>query len=225
MRAAGVDACKGGWFAVVLDPGRPAAGFQVSSLEALSAAVPDADGFAIDIPIGLPLHGYRDADLEARRVLGPRRSSVFFTPVRAALTAGSHAEASDASRRLTGKGVSRQAYALAPKILEAERWARDALAPVWEVHPEVSFTMMCGRPARWSKKSFAGMRERQRALDAAGILLDGLEEVSGDAAVDDVLDAAAVAWSAARLLRGEGASLPDPPDIDAETGRPVAIWV
>ena len=40
---------------------------------------------------------------------------------------------------------------------------------------------------------------------------------------DDVLDAAAVAWTAGRVVNGDAFSLPDPPELDPE-GRPVAVW-
>ena len=53
--------------------------------------------------------------------------------------------------------------------------------------------------------------------------LDGLGN-AGTAPLDDVLDAAACAWSAARIGRGDGnaVSLPNPPErID---GLSVAIW-
>nr|WP_231640215.1 DUF429 domain-containing protein [Micromonospora sp. NRRL B-16802] len=36
----------------------------------------------IDIPIGLPDTGRRQADVLAYKLVGPRRSSVFMTPVR-----------------------------------------------------------------------------------------------------------------------------------------------
>jgi predicted RNase H-like nuclease len=47
----------------------------------------------IDIPIGLPESGPRLADALARQVLGSRASSVFSTPIRAALEAEPYAEA------------------------------------------------------------------------------------------------------------------------------------
>jgi predicted RNase H-like nuclease len=43
-------------------------------------------------------------------------------------------------------------------------------------------------------------------------------------AVDDVLDAAAVAWTARRYVDGAARSLPDPPEAFAD-GWPAAIWV
>jgi predicted RNase H-like nuclease len=44
------------------------------------------------------------------------------------------------------------------------------------------------------------------------------------AAVDDVLDAAVVAWSGRRVLSGQADSLPDPPEVFSD-GWPSAIWV
>ena len=112
------------------------------------------------------------ADVEARLFLGSRRQSIFFTPVRAAVEAATHADATALSSQLTGSGISRQSHALAKKILEVEDWLPTAPCAVWEVHPEVSFALLIGRPARASKKTWAGMIERRQALAAAGINLD-----------------------------------------------------
>lgn len=224
MALVGVDACKGGWIAVCLVPQSAARGLFVPTLEELASSVPEAKAFAVDIPIGLPTEGRRSADVAARKFVGARRNSVFFAPVRTALQAPTHAEATEASRQLTGHGVSQQAYALGPKILEAERWRRHAPAPVWEVHPEVSFAVLLGHPARSPKKTWAGMFERLDALRSAGIELSDPGEAGERAAVDDVLDAAVAAWSAERLLNGRGLSLPDPPEVDPTTGNAMAIW-
>ncbi len=223
MVAVGIDGCRTGWIAVVL--GEADIGvFHLATIEALSDLVPDPTGIGIDIPIGLPDMGRRRADVEARVFLGSRRQSIFFTPVRAALEAATHADATAVSQRLTGSGISRQAHALAKKILEVEHWLPNAPCEVWEVHPEVSFALLTGRPARASKKTWAGMIERRDALEAAGINLDRAPHSVGlHAAVDDMLDAGVVAWSAARLLSGTGRSFPEPPTI-AASGRPVAIW-
>lgn len=224
MTVIGVDACKDGWLAVRLDSDRVARGLFARTLEEVASAAPDAQGFAVDIPIGLPDDGPRQADLEARRFLGARRSSVFLTPVRAALEAATHAEATAVARQRTGQGVSRQAYALAVKVLEADGWRERAPAPVWEVHPEVSFAVVLGRPASASKKTWAGMQERSEALRSVGIDVSRVGEAGARAAVDDVLDATVAAWSARRLVDGDAVSFPDPPEIDPTTGQAVAIW-
>jgi predicted RNase H-like nuclease len=68
------------------------------------------------------------------------------------------------------------------------------------------------------------MVERRHALASAGISLDAAPYEAGiHAAVDDVLDAGAVAWSATRLLNGTARSFPDPP-LTLPAGRPIAIW-
>src|SRR2546422_11663063 len=100
----GVDGCPGGWCAVALEvgEGRPrAAGAHVyrSFAEILAA---DAAVICIDIPIGLlDVPGQRRCDVEARRLLGPRRSSVFPPPSRRALAARSYREACDINFQLT----------------------------------------------------------------------------------------------------------------------------
>ena len=105
-----------------------------------------------------------------------------------------------------------------------EAWLPQAPCPLYEIHPEVSFAVLMGRPARASKKTWAGMVERRDALAGAGISLDRVaDDAASQAAVDDMLDAAVAAWSARRILEGRARSFPVTPDIDA-AGRPVAIW-
>ncbi|WP_441248866.1 DUF429 domain-containing protein [Kitasatospora sp. McL0602] len=73
------------------------------------------------------------------------------------------------------------------------------------------------------RESWAGQAARRALLAHAGIALpDDLGEV-GSVPPDDILDAAAAAWTAHRFLDGQAVSLPDPPQLDAR-GRPVAIW-
>ncbi len=222
--AVGVDGCGTGWIAVVLRPGEPAQAHYLARIDELTAAVPDAAVVGIDMPIGLPESGRRQADVLARVALGPRRSSIFFAPVRAALAAATHATGTAASVRLTGAGMSRQSYALAGKIFEVEQWLPQAPCPVHEVHPELSFATLLGAPAGAGKKSWAGMIQRREILGRHDIRLD---HVTGPAAryaaTDDMLDAGAAAWTAARLLAGRAESLPDPPEIDRD-GRLMAIW-
>ncbi len=224
MSVVGVDACKRGWIAIEVRADQHARGHFIDKLDNLLGHVPDVQTVAVDIPIGLPSRDRRQADVAAREFLGPRRSSVFFTPVREAFTAPTHAEASAISKDRTGHGISQQAYALGPKILEAEPWTASAPVPVWEVHPEVSFAVMMSQPAAWPKSTWLGMRERLDALDRQGITLDGVGAAGGMAGMDDVLDAAAAAWSALRIGRGDGLCLPDPPETVPGTGRGMAIW-
>jgi predicted RNase H-like nuclease len=210
---AGVDACRGGWIAIVLDDGRFADALFASGFARLLDGLARAAAVGVDIPIGLPDEGPRAADLAARAFVGPRRGSVFPTPPRAALLAATYAEA-----RQVLPSLSAQSFALGRKILEVEGCIEER---VFEVHPEVSFAALAGRHLRHSKRSWNGQMERRRLLSAAGVVLPE-ELAAGEAAADDVLDAAIAAWSAARRANGEAATLPVGPPL--QDGRPVAIW-
>jgi predicted RNase H-like nuclease len=219
----GVDACTKGWVGITDD----LRGYFGRDIHELVTAA-GHDGallvIAIDIPIGLPTTGPRQADVLARALVGRRASSVFSTPVRAALAAATHAEATAISVQATGKGLSRQAYALGRKILEVDRWARTAAQPVIEVHPEVSFATLAGRPLRHPKSTWSGSQERRRLLACAGLVVPSEIGMAGEmAGTDDVLDAAAAAWTALRYAKGEAACHPATPERFGD-GYEAAIW-
>jgi predicted RNase H-like nuclease len=210
---AGVDACKGGWVAIVVEDDQFTGSLLAATFAQLLGALADAAAVGVDIPIGLPSESGRGADRAARAFVGPRRNSVFPTASRAALDAPTYAEG-----RAIMPSLSAQSFALGKKILEVDSCLEER---VFEVHPEVSFAALAGRHLLHSKKSWNGQMERRRLLATAGIELPD-ELGVGQAPADDVLDAAIAAWSAARKARGEAAMLPPDPPIQA--GRPVAIW-
>jgi predicted RNase H-like nuclease len=196
----GVDGAKGGWVAVALDEDGVRDARFVSGLAGVLAAWPDADAYAVDMPIGLPATGRRRADEDAQRFVGPRRASVFFAPPRGALLLP-YAEALGVA-----PGLSRQAYSLGAKILEVEPLAaRDPR--VVEVHPECSFRELAGEPLEHPKTTWAGFRMRVRLLEAAGVVVPELPELP----ILDTVDAAAAAWSGLRVARGVARTLPDAP--------------
>lgn len=208
MRVAGVDGTKGGWIAIVLDGGQVARAHRLKAVATDFAQLADAEVVAVDVPIGF---GPRDADRLARERVGG--SSVFSIPERAAFEG------------IYGPGlkISAQAFAIGDRIRHVTSLAkRDRRFR--EVHPEVCFCAMNGeeRLAR-RKKSAGGMLQRMALLreQRIDIELPMLGDASG-VPLDDVLDAAACAWSASRIARGDAVSLPDPPQqID---GYGVAIW-
>ncbi len=219
-RVLGVDAAgKHGWVGVVLQEGN-FGGARLGSLRGLIDWAEPVDVIGVDIPIGHAGSGSRKADDEARRFVGPRASSVFPAPPAEALRAASYA---DANRVLQAAGLpmlSRQAWALVPKVLEAAEFGVDPR--LYEVHPEVSFCHMAGECLTWSKKSWNGILRRRRLLSSAGIEIpEEIPEV-GSVVADDLVDAAVVAWSANRIAAGKAHSLPDPPEVAAD--RLVAIW-
>lgn len=163
-----------------------------------------------------PTRGRRGTSVRRTEVL-----SVFAAPPREVVTAADYASANATLAELGAPKLSQQAWALIPKIVEAEAIAeRDKR--VVEVHPEVSFRHLAGRPLAWSKKSWNGLLLRRDLLAGAGIALPDLIPGVAGAAADDVVDPAAAAWLARRIATGAGRSLPDPPQLS--DGRRVAIW-
>lgn len=221
----GVDACKAGWVGVLLAGSTATIHVAATIRDLLDTADVEAraEVVAIDIPIGLPDAGKRAADALARTRVGPRASSVFTTATRAALHAATHAEAVVVNRGLAGSGLSIQAYGLRTKILEVDAWARTAGRTVIEVHPEVSFAELNGGHLATAKSTAGGLDQRRAALLRQGIEVPATFRRPRVGA-DDVLDAAAAAWTARRYAAGEAFSLPDPPEVFRDDW-PTAIWV
>jgi len=221
----GVDGCAVGWVAVTLGPENSPAATEVRTAVAKTLdGLPLTGVTGIDMPLGLLDAGWRDADLLARRALGRRGATVFAIPPQAVWDCATYAEANRVCRDLTGKGFSVQAWGLRRKIAEADdfrRRARSAPSPVrlYEVHPELSFTAMAGAPLPDSKHTAAGRAVRRALLAAEGITV-GIR-VTG-AAEDDLLDAAAVAWSARRIAVGQASVLTSPAQRAAD-GSEIAI--
>lgn len=224
----GVDACGAGWVGVALagDAVLVVVRAEIGEL-AVAAAAQAGGGFdviGIDIPIGLADAGLRQADVLARKAAGARRASVFGTPVRAALAVPGYQQASALNRRLAGRGISRQAFNLREKILQVDTWLPGAPGRVVEVHPELSFAAMAGAPLADSKSTWPGAVRRWQLLAGQGIRLAGGLGLAGRrVGVDDVLDAAAVAWTARRVAAGRARRLPEAPQRFSD-GIDCAIW-
>jgi predicted RNase H-like nuclease len=236
MRVVGVDGIPWGWVAVALEDGRFADMAAFRTFAEVIDASPDAAAIGVDIPIGLPgdVPGddgiRRAADEVARKRLGRGASTVFSTPSRAHLkdVRGLRYRDAQAIWKQAGRSFpSAQSYALAAKILELDDFVSHdpRAAIVHEIHPELSFlTMNRGRALRPAKKSWGGFVQRLRLLRNAGIELPLIPADVRDAHPDDVLDAAAAAWTAQRVVQGVAESVPAQPPRDRR-GREVAIRV
>jgi predicted RNase H-like nuclease len=212
MKALGLDACRGKWLAVALDDGHFADARLASAAAALVSAWPEAEAIGVDIPIGLPETPLREADRAAREFVGERRSSVFATFPSTVLEALSYEEAKAICVARGWPKPSLQSYGMRHRILEIARLVA-VDERVVEVHPEVSFRELLGRTLS-PKRTGSGGSERRLALADAGIDLPDLPHP-----LDDVLDAAVVAWSATRYAHGK--ALPLPHGHQARVG---AIW-
>lgn len=174
----------------------------------------------IDMPLGLLADGWRSVDLLARRALGRRGCCVFAIPPRPVWAEPAYADANRRCRELTGRGLSAQAWGLRAKLLEADGYRRTAPHPLHEVHPELAFAAMAGAPLPDSKHSAAGLAVRRALLATAGITVPAVPPRG--VGLDDLLDAAAVAWTARRIVAGTARTLSDPAQR-ADDGTEIAI--
>ncbi len=222
-RVAGIDGCKGGWVAVIADAGAPQSA-QVVCAASIDTLIKgnNIDFAVVDMPIGL-VSGPDSRDVESAmcKFLGKKATSVFNTPCRAALDETEHCKASEVNKGILRKGLSVQTFALFPKMREVDAIVR-ALGQNQKVlregHPEVSFKVMAGRPVLSRKKRFLGGVERYELLNARGFPTLDLLKAPGDLsfAFDDLLDAAALCWSAMRYLNSQHISFPtENPSRDA----------
>jgi predicted RNase H-like nuclease len=219
----GVDGWRNGWVGIELRDGRYVAAHVDETLRGLTGAAPGVLAIGVDIPLGLLDAEVRASDLLARAMLGARSSSIFVMPPRPVFDAPDHAAAAAAAKALTGTGISIQCWGLRRKFLEAEALHGESRLPLYEVHPELSFHEMGLLAADGKKKSWRGQRARLRILAGHGIdIPEDLGRAAAAVPADDVLDAAAAAWSAHRIAAGTAFSLPDPPQMAGD--RSLAIW-
>jgi predicted RNase H-like nuclease len=207
----GVDGCPHGWFAV-WNQGDTLRYRAYESFVALWNEHRAAKRILVDIPIGVPSHPSqfpRKCDVEAQARLGRRSCTVFRVPIADALAEPDHARASSLSRRLTSKGISRQAHALREKINEVNSFlasSAEAQTVVAESHPELCFLWLRGSPVPIGKKNPDGLRARLVLLKREDVRLDDLYNAAcgkyarSVSARDDILDACVLFLAAQRSL-------------------------
>jgi predicted RNase H-like nuclease len=233
----GLDGCKGGWCAVRLDvederiaPHEP----EVLTFDEVIAS--GAAIIGIDVPIGLlDVPGPRECDTDARRLLGPPRScSVFPAPSRQVLafcvSPDGYLHACEVSEQLTGRRLTKQTFAIAPKVREVD----DAMTPalqdrVREVHPELCFWALNSRAAMAHNKKTAKGRQERWALLQSVILSLGPEPrlppgMAQRCAMDDYIDAMVAAWTAVCIFRGKASRVPATPVCD-DRGLRMEVWL
>jgi predicted RNase H-like nuclease len=179
------------------------------------------------MPIGLADRGPRACDLAARTLLPPgRKSSVFAPPRRYMLACRSWQEAHAEGRRREGVGLSKQSWNICPKIAEIDRHIGPGDQEfLREAHPELIFHNLNAWQALPPKKTPVGARRRLAILARHGIVLPPGEPAVPRrlAGLDDLLDAAACALAAERILNGDGCRLPPDPANDSRRLR-MEIW-
>ena len=139
LLVAGLDGCRAGWVlatvrAMPSGRTRRTPPVDIRVIDGLETVADDLASrrlvaAGIDIPIGLPPGGPRACDVAARRMLGPRRSTIFPAPARAVLEAEGYEQACALSRAASGKAISKQTFNILPKIREVDRSARTRHRP------------------------------------------------------------------------------------------------
>lgn len=230
---AGADGCAGGWIIARLELSTGSLRVELAAdAHALAAATEDCAVVAIDIPIGLPDSGPRVCDRQARELLAERRSSVFPAPPRPVLAADDYGQACAISQDVDGKKISRQAWNITPRIADVDALLAERpelRTRFFEVHPELCFRAMnSGIPMHHPKRRALGRDERRRLLarylraERVDLLFEEL--VRAAAAEDDLADALAAAWTAARIQRGTAHRIPTLRTPTDARELPMQIW-
>ena len=227
----GIDACKKGWFAVSIGTNKH---FKIGIFETIADFWNSLKSNAlilIDIPIGLPVGGKRQCDVEARRLLQKRAFSVFPVPCRQAIHATSYQKACKINQKILGVKLSVQTWNISGKIREVDDLLhkdKKARQCVRESHPEICFWALArGRPMAQYKKTERGFTERLNLLKkinpATKFIIDtALEDFPRKyLAKDDIIDAVALAVTASAGINAL-ASIPENPPKDS-MGLPMVI--
>ena len=198
----GIDGCKDGWFCVSLDENDDWSYRVISNEKSLAEYVCYANSVLIDIPIGLLNSGSdeRCCDTGARKLLRqPRSSSVFPAPARQSLLANDYKEALKINREITGRGLSKQSWAIVPKIREIDNLLTSQTniqGIVRECHPELCFWALNGKTAMlYNKKKEEGKQERLNLLEQffkpCHVLFEKVSSqfLRRQVAQDDIIDA------------------------------------
>ncbi len=227
----GVDGCKDGWIAAVLDHGI----LRVERLDSIAALInryPVFDSFLIDMVIGLRNRPEQQRpDSLARKELRSRASTVFPVPSRTAVYADGEAAQKQANLAALGKSLAKQTVAIIPKIREVDEYLDshpEYKNRILESHPELDFARLNGSVLFSRKKKPEGIEERKAILKKylSGIDLPDVGEKAKElnCKADDILDAVCLAVTAALEANGLCETLPDEPAQD-EKGLDMKLTV
>jgi len=200
MTYLGIDGCRGGWIAAIIDGYGNLSHLLLPSLNDL----PDTPFqlALIDIPLGFADHSYRPCETAAQMLLGAKkRATIFLTPHRSAVFAADYLEANRLNRLYLGKGLSKQSWNICNKIKEATLFiALRPDVPLFEAHPELCFYFLNECKPLLSKKSLSeGATDRLRIIagydpNYLQVIMDTIRDTKRKAVkLDDVIDATILA--------------------------------
>jgi len=236
----GVD-WGGSCWVVVKSGDRPAITTEPSFLNVWYNHGAGADAILVDIPIGLPQSDTRACDDEAKTYLQNRGGTVFPVPSRAVVETDTYNKA----REMNGESLGSQSWWHFPRIREVDVFLQDypeAVKKIYESHPEVCFSKLAGE-SLVSKTTDEGLENRLELLENQASLHDRVRECYekrrdgtdwheriSKGRLDDVLDAAVLAYTAASLELGPRSTVrsypafpTDEPEQDPRLGIPLEI--
>lgn len=225
----GIDGCRNGWIAAVLDYGN----LRIERYETILDIMrefPTADAYLIDMAIGLPEcieESEKRPDKVAREELGKHGSTVFPIPCRQAIMVDPNdpqavIKLRELNLAVLGKSLSAQSINIIPKIRELDVFLddhREYKNVLCESHPELCFTRLNGRALMMKKKTVEGLEERRRILEKylKNGMMDGIQVRAKElnCMPDDIMDAVCLAVSAALKAHGMCEMIPEEPETDA----------
>ena len=192
----------------------------------------------VDIPIGLRQGSRakrsierqeRRCDKEARKLLGPRRASVFRVPCRPAVYAESYDQAIAKNEKLTGTRIFKATWNIVAKIREVDEFLSsnpEARESIREINPELCFWSLNGcRPLQYPKKTETGFRDRLKLLQEiyppSEEIVESVNYAQKEVKRDDILDALAAAITA-KIGFDKLSCLPPQPERDSQ-GLPMEM--
>jgi 8-oxo-dGTP diphosphatase len=219
----GVDGCKGGWAAAVINH-RELQLYKYADFSEMVCDNERFDGMLVDMPMGLPsnIEQYnKRPDGMARSLLKPRTSTVFAVPTRQSVYEFTKEKQREANVSAIGKGLSAQTIAIIPKMREVDMFLvenRKYVNVIRESHPEVCFARL-NNGVLLSNKS-----KQEGIIDRVEVLSMFLPDVSEDFVTasakslgckpDDVLDAICLAVTANLDSQGKTEVIPEMPSVD-----------
>lgn len=200
IEAISIDGCHSGWFYVpVIDTKNWKVGI-VKNINELKGEIETSKYTLIDIPIGLRGSGRleRLCDLEARKILTKRKSSIFPAPHKLSLKCSSYIEACNVNFINFGRKLSKQSWSIISKIKEVNDFIvnNNFEGKVREIHPEICFWALNRKSEMlYNKKTIEGFQERLKLLSQYIPFVGDIVDYSlknykrKDLAKDDILDA------------------------------------
>lgn len=190
MVGVGIDGARGGWVRITYD----SISLCLTISESLEELLIEGAMHFVDMPkdLGTVDRPSRACDAWMRSQLSQRKSSVFTPPIQEVLYEATYEEANERSQALVGKGISKQAWNLVPRIREFQQVKA---SDVYESHPEVCFSVMMGQEAEHRKKTTEGQDERIALLRKYSKSSPWKWKMS-NVQVDDIIDACILAVAA-----------------------------